>query len=595
MKPHNLGVFNLMEQKPVNFLEYHKAVKAFEEVIAPSFGPCGSQVLINNSSGHCLVSKDGKTIMEACIAQTPLNHWVKDRIKSHFKSSGDGSKSFILLLSELLRRVEAYYTHIGAAYENQFGNDSLKRFCQALMEHFTLLGREVIPSLLAPSIISNRVCLKMSPCDTDEFCEFLKQLTFTVLQDKFAKENARLLSDLTIQFAKLPHPELHIEGHISDIIKSFRHVCQEVSGYSVKDSMIMEGILIQRDFAYQDPTLSKSDKDVKLLLTAYDFEIDQQADSLCVTISSVEGISRAASWNETKWKKFVYNLQSLNVAAIISVNIFPEPLMAFCRLSGISVIHSVFLEDLCYISDETGVPLNYDFPDTSAWFIHTVPFLKRVVLGKSVFCSVGFQNKRGQRMKHLVVCGPTSAVCRSYSSAIHNSLRNVATALEGGHFDSTPHSSGCLDEQLDACCKRGHDCGTNHKQLYAVYGGGVAEMLASINIRDLSEKYENKMTRLAFKCFADSLEIVPKTLHNNSYQVDPKRYLEGKVGIGQESVCGIHARTGKWVPAKEVGIIEPLMYKLTLWQQVLETFCDLFRIDAIIGVGMANSNCKEKQ
>lgn len=154
----------------------------------------------------------------------------------------------------------------------------------------------------------------------------------------------------------------------------------------------------------------------------------------------------------------------------------------------------------------------------------------------------------------------------------------------------------CLDSELepktDASTSQGHQ---GEKVLFVVHGGGTVELTASDALKKWAGHCRDDKLSFVALCFAEALEVIPRMLHENSYKADSKRFLEGKLTRmeGGNNCRGINTTTGCWQPSSELGTIESLTSKLLLWQNVLDTFCDLVRLDAVVGVKTSSTVCED--
>jgi chaperonin GroEL (HSP60 family) len=116
-----------------------------------------------------------------------------------------------------------------------------------------------------------------------------------------------------------------------------------------------------------------------------------------------------------------------------------------------------------------------------------------------------------------------------------------------------------------------------------VVGGGAIETELAKRLRDYAAKIGGR-EQLAIESFADSLEIVPRTLAENSgfdpidIMVDLRAAHEKKDGVN----VGVDALSGGVKDMEKQGIIEPLRVKEQVVKSATEAACMILRIDDVI-------------
>ena len=116
-----------------------------------------------------------------------------------------------------------------------------------------------------------------------------------------------------------------------------------------------------------------------------------------------------------------------------------------------------------------------------------------------------------------------------------------------------------------------------------VPGGGAIEAEMAKEIREYATKVGGR-EQLALEAFAESLEIVPKTLAENA-GLEPIDILVG-LRAGHEKarghVQGVNVFTGKIVDMERDGVIEPMAVKEQAIKSAAEAACMILRIDDVI-------------
>jgi archaeal chaperonin len=104
-----------------------------------------------------------------------------------------------------------------------------------------------------------------------------------------------------------------------------------------------------------------------------------------------------------------------------------------------------------------------------------------------------------------------------------------------------------------------------------------------------SRKYSQSLSgreQLAVNAFADAIEVIPRTLAENSGldPIDVMTELKAQHDKGNKSI-GINVFTGKHMDAWKEGIVEPLKIKLQAVSSASEVAIMVLRIDDVIASG----------
>lgn len=116
-----------------------------------------------------------------------------------------------------------------------------------------------------------------------------------------------------------------------------------------------------------------------------------------------------------------------------------------------------------------------------------------------------------------------------------------------------------------------------------VPGGGAIEAEVAKEIREYATKVGGR-EQLAIEAFADSLEVVPKTLAENA-GLEPIDILVGLRAAHEKAkghLMGVNVFTGKIVDMERSGVIEPMTVKEQAIKSATEASAMILRIDDVI-------------
>ena len=125
-----------------------------------------------------------------------------------------------------------------------------------------------------------------------------------------------------------------------------------------------------------------------------------------------------------------------------------------------------------------------------------------------------------------------------------------------------------------------------------VAGGGSPEVEAARELRKYATKVGGR-EQLAIESFAESLEVIPKTLAENA-GLDPIDILVELRAMHEkgEKWAGVDLENGKAANMESKGILEPLMVKIQAIKSATEAAVMILRIDDVIA---ASKLAKDKE
>ena len=83
-----------------------QAARAIADSVRSTLGPRGSDKMLVDSSGEVVITNDGVTILERMEVQHPAAKMLVEVAKAQDQECGDGTKTSVIVVGELLRRAE---------------------------------------------------------------------------------------------------------------------------------------------------------------------------------------------------------------------------------------------------------------------------------------------------------------------------------------------------------------------------------------------------------------------------------------------------------------------------------------------------------
>lgn len=451
----------------------------------------------------------------------------------------------ILQEMEIEHPVAKMIVEIAKTQESEVGDGTTTAVILAgeLLKHAeTLLDRNIHPTILnkgyrlAAVKAAELLHQLATPVDTSD-PEVLRKIVMTAMTGKGAEVAKERLSDIVVKSVLKVVAE---KNYSKENIKVETRV-----GDGVESSQIVSGIILDKERVHPDMPSSVSLAKIALLNCSLEIK-DTETDAK-ISITNPVQMQQFIDQEE----KMIHELTSAIISSGASVVFCQKGIddlaQYFLAKAGILAVRRVAPSDLKQLSRATGGKIVYDVHDLSEKTLGTATLV---------------EEKQEHDKTLLYVTGT------KYDS--------VATILVNG---GTPHVA---DEARRAVEDALGDLFSVIKSKKIISGAGAIEAELSKELHNYAKTLSGR-EQLAVKSFADSLEIVPKTLAENA-GLDPIDILVELYASHEKGNkdMGIDVFSGSLINAKEAGIIEPIHVKLQAIRSAAEVASMILRIDDVI-------------
>jgi thermosome len=362
------------------------------------------------------------------------------------------------------------------------------------------------------------------------------------------------------------------EHIISLIVDAIRHV-KSVSGENknvdlddikidkkvgggLGDSKLIKGVIIDKEKVH--PDMPDTVKSAKIALLNMALEIEKTNIDAQIRIEKPEQLSAFLDEEERMLKAMTDKVKKSGANVLICQKGIDDTAQHFLAKAGILSFRRVSENDMKKIGKATGAKI-----------ISTLDELDGESLGMAGVVRV--EKLAGETLAFIEECKNPKA---------------VTILVRGGTEHVVDEVQRAIDDSLGDLRSVIEDDGA------VVAGGGSCEMEVSKQLRDFAKKLEGR-EQLAVNAFADSLEIVVKTLAENA-GLDPIDILvdlraahqKGRVWAGV-NLSDVY-KPGVSDMDKE-GVIEPLRTKKQAIKSAGEVAIMILRIDDIIAAGKSSN------
>ena len=490
------------------------AAKVLSGIVRTTLGPKGMDKMLVNSMGDVTVTNDGATIMREMEINQPAARMLVETAKKQEEIVGDGTTSVVVIAGELLSKAEELLD------EGIATSVVVKGFRNATAKAIEILNSIAI--------------------DADDE-ETLKKVAVTAMSGKgsdYAKEH---LADLVVKAA------LRIEEDGKSDIDNIN--IQRISGDSVEDSFLAEGIVI--DKAPLSKNMPKEIENAKIAIMKYPIELKDINTDTKIDITSPDQFESFLLQEEQMIKDLVQKVIDSGANVLFCQKGIDDMAEHYLKKAGIMAYKRVKKSDMERIEKATGAKFVSDIDDLSP---EKLGVAGRVYLDKVFDHELTFiEDCENPKASSIVLRGSTRYVTEQIARALDDALGVVAATIEEGKV---------------------------------LIGGGACEIDLVKQLREYGESVSGR-EQLAILKYAEALEVIPRTLIENAGLDTINLIADLKAAHEKSKFIGINVFSGKVVDMKDAGVIEPLRVKIQAFQAAGEAAEMILRIDDMIAASNA--------
>jgi len=372
--------------------------------------------------------------------------------------------------------------------------------------------------------------------------ETLKKVSMTSMGSKAVGNASGHLSDITIDAVKLI-AEKRGDKVVADI-DNIQRIKKE--GKSLFDTELVKGIIVDKEIV--NAGMPKRVENAKIALLDSPLEVEKTEFSAEIRIRDPNQM-QAFLDNETRMlKDMVARVKASGAKVLFCQKGIDDMAQHFLAKEGIMAARRVKQSDMEKLARATGGTVITKFDD-----------LKSSDLGEA---GVVEERKVGDdKMIFVEKC---------------KEPRSVAILIRAGLERMVDEADRAMNDSLSVVA----DVVQDNK---IVAGGGATESEIAKILRAFATKIGGR-EQLAIEAFADSLEVVPKTLAENAglESIDILVGLRAAHEKKKGHLMGVDVFNGKIVNSYEAGVVEPMRVKEQAMKSAAEVAAMILRIDDVI-------------
>jgi thermosome len=411
-----------------------------------------------------------------------------------------------------------------------------------------LLQQKIHPTVITEgfrkaSEKSVEILEKMSIKSGIDDAEGLKNAATTCMSSKIVSESKEMLADICIDAIKAIATKDDNDKWVADIEKV---QIQKKEGESIDETSLIKGIILDKEVV--SPGMPKLIKDAKILLLQSALEIEKTEFDAKLQITSPDQIQQFLDEEERMLRTMVDKIVNSGANVVVCQKGIDDMAQHFLTKANVMAIRRVKKSDLEKLSKATGGMIFTNLDDVTEDKLGYAGLAEeRKIMNDSW---IFIEECKDPKSVVILIRGGTDLIIDEVERAIHDALCVVRDVVE--------------DEKV-------------------VGGGGAPEIETAIQLRKFAQTLGGR-EQLAVEVFADTLDIIPKTLAENAGldQIEVLMKLRASHQAGNK-FAGHDLETGKVIDnMMSVGVVEPTIVKVQAIKSSSEAASMILRIDDVI-------------
>lgn len=319
-------------------------------------------------------------------------------------------------------------------------------------------------------------------------------------------------------------------------------------GGSVDDSELVQGIILDKEKVH--PGMPDTVKAAKVALIDSAVEIKSTEIDAKIQITDPNQLQNFMDMEERIIREKVEKIVNSGANVVFCQKGIDDLAQHFLAKKGVFAVRRVSQSDMSKLARATGAKIVTNLADLSGDDLGKAGVVEARRVGDEDMTFV--KECPNAKAVTLLVRGGTAHVVDEVKRAVEDSIGDVAAVLTSGK---------------------------------AVAGAGAVETELAMQLKKYAQGLPGR-EQLAVNAFAEAVEVIPRTLAENSGldPIDTMTDLKAQHDKGNKT-AGINVFTGKTMDAWKEGIVEPLKVKLQAISSASEVAVMVLRIDDVIASG----------
>ena len=369
----------------------------------------------------------------------------------------------------------------------------------------------------------------------------LQKVAMTSMTGKSAEASRDYLAEIAVKAVRQVAEEK--EDHIlidKDMVK-----VEKKEGGTIDETELVQGVILDKEKVHGG--MPDSVEDAKIALLNSPIEVKETETDAEINISDPSQMKNFVEQEEEQLKEMVEALDQAGANVVLCQKGIDDMAQHYLAKKDIFAIRRVSTSDLDNLAKATGANIVTSITDIDSDDLGNAGTVEERIIGGD---SMTFINDCPEaKSVSILIRGGTEHVVDEIERAMEDAIGGVGSALRNGRV---------------------------------VGGGGATEVELAQELRDYADSVGGR-EQLAINAFADSLEVIPRTLAENAGfdPIDTLVDLRNKHDDG-EVWAGLDVSSGKSEKLFDKGVVEPKQTKTQAVQSASESAEMILRIDDVI-------------
>jgi T-complex protein 1 subunit zeta len=504
------------------------AAKGLQGVLRTNLGPRGTLKMLVGGAGQIKLTKDGYTLLHEMQIQHPTAALIARTASAQDDITGDGTTSTVLFCGELLKQAERYLSEGLHPRVVADGFDLAKAHALEFLDEFKVKrGDAASDRDLLVSVARTSLCTK--------------------LQEELAAQMIEIVADAVMCIRK---PDEPIDLHMVEIM----HMVHQ----SASDTRFIPGIVC--DHGARHPDMPSLVENAYIMTLNVSLEYEQTTVQSGFFYSSAEErekmVSAERTFTDDKIRQILEIKNELctpeNGKKFVIINqkgIDPGSLDVLAK-NGILALRRAKRRNMERLTLACGgIALNCLDGVTADMLGHADKVYEQV-LGENKYTFV--EGCKNPHACSIMIKGPNEHTIAQIKEAVRDGLRAVKNAVE--------------DEAV-------------------VPGAGSFEVAAAHSLRQYKSEVEGR-AKLGIEAYADALEVIPKTLADNSgFDVQDALLAMQDEHARSKDAVGLDCTTGEPMLPAQQGVWDAYRVKRQSLHLATVLATQLLLVDEVMRAG----------
>ncbi|XP_043349012.1 Bardet-Biedl syndrome 10 protein isoform X2 [Dermochelys coriacea] len=348
-------------------------------------------------------------------------------VSRHHSMTGDGAKTFIILLSKLLRGLQAILDkREGSPFcEDIQRRDGYQKHCHSLKQisqSLTTFQTQILDHIMAQHLRKHFLSA-FSSWEGEIRRDTMESIFEAYFCGRIGNSHQKLLSQLSCDFYYRCIPFKNGRNEMLNLVNEyFVELHSAVTGLPVSDSRILEGLVLHRDFAVYCP----ADGDIRMLIVTESIHSALSASGLEFVVNAEVQCQASQVWITKRTEAIMKHLKNNNIKVLLSSVKQQEIVSYYAKISGISIVECLSSEEISLLCKTTGIsPFIPTRDNIRGEITETMiaKFCQPLVLGSKRYVHLGLTRTCAFQPHCVIFCGPMHGVTELHASAFHGAFK----------------------------------------------------------------------------------------------------------------------------------------------------------------------------